>query len=458
MVVAVEVLSPTVTAIARTPTIFLRQQSDSRISLHEEKRSGKEVVQALLTLVGEQHPYTFTLGWLTPVAAEKGPECVDELEQTLPMPGEKQGKLDKVDFHSIRGFDLVSGGKLNQALKEFEEAVEFPQSNPRFYNNLGACLAALGELDKAEKQLALAVKMQPNYAVAHTNLAWLNLAKGNFDRSLSDARQALQVDSELRPARFAAVQAQIALGQLDGALKVSEDTVRRWPADPQAIMVSGDTLSAGGDYKNARQRYLKALLVLPNNPQLLLKSAHMSQMLGDLDDALKRARQATTVAPELADGHLALGRYLEMNRDERAAQIQFERALDLSPPLATKVAIYGPYLRVLISMNKLDDADKLSRKWISANPESADCHYNRAWVAGQLPGKKSTAEAIQEYRKSLALKHDLVQAHYNVALLLIKQGNSSEASKELKEFIRLAPQDPDISNAQKLLAQLSHSG
>ncbi len=444
---------PLVGAVLKCPAIFLRQQKDPRISLHEEKLGGKQAVHAYLTLK-EPQPYAFSLGWLTPSSGKEGPVCIDEFEQDLSLPGEKQPKGNKPDAHEIKGIDLVSDGKLHPALKEFEDAVKEPQSSARFYNNLAACLAALGEYDKADKQLELAQKMSPDLALAVSNQACLKLSMGKADEALAAARKALQMDPTLRSARFAAVKALLSLGQVDGALKVSEDTVKRWPGDSDAVILSGEALEAKGDWKAARTRYQKALLLLPNDTTVLLKIAAASQAIGDLDDAMKKARQVTGLMPNLAEGHLALGRYLEMNRDQRAAQLQYERALDLDPPIETKVAVFGPYLRVLIAMAKMDEADKLSRKWLKDNQDNADCHFNRAWIAAQLPKPQQKAEAIDEYRKALALQKDLVQAHYNLALLLVNAGKTTEAASELKAFIQQAPHDPDIANARKLLAQL----
>ncbi len=439
---------------AKCLPVFLRQQKDPRLCLHDELLDKRDVLHIYLTLADEPFAYTFSLGYFTFSEGSKEPGLIDEHEQLLPVPGAKATHFDKSDLHEVKGFDLVSAGKVQQALKEFASAVKQPQSNPRLYSNLGACLAQLGQFADAGKQLDLAIKMKPDYAVALANKSWLCLATGRAVEAATVAQAALRIDPDLRAARFAAIKAQLDLGQPAGAHEVSENTVLRWPGDPYAIKYSGDVLAAAGNFKLAKARYQKALLLMPNNPQLLLEIAQAAAVQGDLDDALKRARQATTVAPDNPAGHLALGRYLEMNRENRAAQIQYERALDLNPSLTLNVSIYGPLLRVLVAGNKLDDADKLSRKWVAGSPDCGDCHYNRAWIAAQLPGPKHTVEAIDEYKKAIAIKADLTSAHYNVALLLVKQEKESEAARELKLFIQLAPKDPDIGNARKLLEKL----
>ncbi|SRR5579875_49960 len=442
--------------IARCPAVFARQELEQRLALHSEKIGAEEVVHVYLTLADEPGSYSFSLGWLRAAGSGSRVACSDELEQHLPLPNEKKAPpgFNKADWHAIKGFDLVAAGKLRPALGEFEDAAREAPESPRMHNNLGAALAACGEYEKALRELDQALKLKGDYGLALANKACLYLAEGQAKPALAAARQALKADPQLKPARFAAVAAQIALGQIDGALTVSEDTVKRWPADSRAIVLSGDAHAAAGDYRAARARYQKALLVMPNDPRILLKEAEAAQLSGDLDDALKRARQATVVAPEAAEAHLALGRYLEMNREEHAAELQFERALELGPPAPTRLSVYGPLLRVLVAMNRFDQADKLSKKWVSDNPDSADCHFNRAWLVSQLTGPHHLEEAVSEYRKALAANGKLAQAHYNLALLLLKQGNNLAAARELKSFIQEAPQDPDVGKARQLLAEL----
>lgn len=115
----------------------------------------------------------------------------------------------------------------------------------------------------------------------------------------------------------------------------------------------------------------------------------------------------------------------------------------------------GPLVRLLSELKDIDKLDKLTRRWIDEFPESADCHYNRAWVVSQLQSNKDRSlEAVGEYRKAMALDPHLGQARYNIGLLLVKAGMKAEAARELKAFIESYPSDPDTAHARELLAKL----
>jgi tetratricopeptide (TPR) repeat protein len=67
-------------------------------------------------------------------------------------------------------------------------------------------------------------------------------------------------------------------------------------------------------------------------------------------------------------------------------------------------------------------------------------------------------EAIRAYRKALDIDSSLSGAHYGLAFLLIKRGESQFAVKHLKAFLAHAPAGPDaerwVAHAQATLDQL----
>ncbi|HXE56425.1 MAG TPA: tetratricopeptide repeat protein [Gemmatimonadales bacterium] len=52
-------------------------------------------------------------------------------------------------------------------------------------------------------------------------------------------------------------------------------------------------------------------------------------------------------------------------------------------------------------------------------------------------------EAIRHYRRALELDNTLVGAHYGIAFLLIKRGDSEQAAEHLRAFLARPPRGPD---------------
>jgi tetratricopeptide (TPR) repeat protein len=215
-----------------------------------------------------------------------------------------------------------------------------------------------------------------------------------------------------------------------------------------------DELIAQKQYKAARPILEHQLVTAPNNVPVLLKLSQVMDGLGDLDGAIKRAREATEADPKSPQAHFLLGRYLDANRDELAAMVQYEVVFDLNAEDKLRKASYGPYLRLLIKNGRMKDAQKISKKWLRQDPNSADCHFNRAWLLSQLSDEKSQKEAIEEYRKCLELEPHKTAARYNLAILLEHNGDMHGAVTELKLFVEQAPGDPDAPQAKREIERL----
>ena len=67
-------------------------------------------------------------------------------------------------------------------------------------------------------------------------------------------------------------------------------------------------------------------------------------------------------------------------------------------------------------------------------------------------------EAIRTYRRALQIDPDLAGAHYGLAFLLLKRGDSARAAMHLEHFLRSAPNDATSatfrSHAERTLDRL----
>ncbi len=496
--------------VMSAPPIRFRMEGDHRISCGKATYNNEETVHVYLTHSDKGIPYVTSLGWfvmvkssgkqhheevqkpktkrsllnpmglgnpislvvkrqpkteepvapnpiLTPTIAASNLVCIDEFGERLPAPMEKPGRsgFNSADWHALRGFDAMSQGNLKEALAEMQTSVEEAPASARFHNNLGVALAVSGKLQEAQKEIGQALKIFPEYSSALTNRSWIAYACKQYELSIADAKKACEFDEGMLSARIAIARNLLAMGKVKEAKELVQTFKTKWGTELQILALVADVELEAQDYQSARQTLKKLALLNRGNPDILLKLAYVCHQLGDLDEALKRAREATVLAPEDIQSHIALGNYLEENRDYKGAYLQYERAIDLKPQLDTLRGVRGPYLRSLLHVGEYAKADQQSATWAKEDANDASVHYNRAWVLGQLPTKKEP-EAISEYTRALTLDPKMVSAHYNLALLFVNQGNRQKALAELKAFIESAPpNDPDVAQAKDLLAKLS---
>ena len=70
-------------------------------------------------------------------------------------------------------------------------------------------------------------------------------------------------------------------------------------------------------------------------------------------------------------------------------------------------------------------------------------------------------EAIRHYKRALELDASLVGAHYGVAFLLLKRGDTQQAAEHLRAFLARPPKGPDadrwIRHAESALRDIASS-
>jgi len=86
------------------------------------------------------------------------------------------------------------------------------------------------------------------------------------------------------------------------------------------------------------------------------------------------------------------------------------------------------------------DDVSFSRQWIRTNPESVNAHYNLAFT---LAKQGRAEESAAEYTEALRIRPDYAYAHCNLANALAALGRLDEAMGHYREALRLNPDYPD---------------
>lgn len=474
------------------------------------EKGDEKTVHVHLSILDSGCSWTFSLGHFVVLKNPDGTfRCLDEFGEKIPLPFDKPEReaFSKADLLAIKAFDLASTGKYAAALKELDQAVKLAPNSFRIHNNRGVLLAINKKYPEARKELTEAIKINGAASAAFSNRAWVSYLEKNNAEAVVDAKKALAINSALDSANLCLVTADDkAAGATNAAAEpqapaVSEsapadstvaaaeastanDTKDEGKAEPQvsaaatasthseeaesetvrtgqvALMAQAEAQIGEKDWKNARITLKKIIIGHPDDADAVIKLAYAADMDGDLDEALLRAKQAAAIVPDNAEVHRILGRYMEKNRDPKAASLQYETALEIlgkenaKEVMKQSLSIEGALLRTLMESNDFKKAEAVTKSITKRFPNSAQAHYNRGWILAQGPEATYIKSAIAEYDSAIKLDPKLVQAHFNLAPLLIKAGEHARAETELKAFIEACPQDPDIESARKLLSDI----
>jgi len=100
--------------------------------------------------------------------------------------------------HNNLGNLRLAEGRIAEARRHYEHAVETGPDNAEAHNNLGGVLVGVGEIDAAVRHLQEALRLRPAYAEAHFNLARAYAAASKFDEAIREAEEAERL-AEAKP-------------------------------------------------------------------------------------------------------------------------------------------------------------------------------------------------------------------------------------------------------------------
>src|SRR5438477_4954424 len=185
------------------------------------------------------------------------------------------------------------------------------------------------------------------------------------------------------------------------------------------------------DTDKAIDLFRRALAI---DPSFALAWAGLSQIhfvqagygFAPINEGFERAREAAQnalrLAPDLAEGHIALGTVLEGNDwNFTAAEASFRRALELAPGDANALRAAAQLERIL---GRVDEALGLIRKAVALDPLSARTHRQAAMIALMC---ERFDEAAMSFQLALDLEPNAALNHAFLAITRLFQGRAEEA-------------------------------
>jgi tetratricopeptide (TPR) repeat protein len=199
------------------------------------------------------------------------------------------------------GIALADGGRFDEAILQYQEALRAWPKSATAHVNLGAALAHQGKFAEAIGHYCEALKLIPDYALAH----------GNTGRALAH------------------------LGRIDEAIAHYEEALKIDPSLADVHLNLGILLVKKGDYENALRHYDMVLRLEPNSTKGPINMGAALAQEGRLDEAIHCFTEALRIDPKSVEAHFNLGVILaRQNRGGEAIE-HFSQVLKLRPDLET---------------------------------------------------------------------------------------------------------------------------
>jgi tetratricopeptide (TPR) repeat protein len=250
---------------------------------------------------------------------------------------DKKDHIALSDAHNSRGIELADRGWLDEAMKEFQKAIELDPASAHAHDNLATVLSEKKRYRDALAEYLTAIRLEPDSATAHYNLACF-LATHGQDMAVAEYQDAIHHDPEYPDAHLNLGLAYADQGKTEDAVKALERAVVLAPKDPfprhelAAIwMDEGDyraaiahlkevvRLEAGnfegwldlgicyaqkGFYAEAERAYARARALQPDDLLLNYNVAALYALWGRAKDSLGALRKALSTDPGKVRGWL----------------------------------------------------------------------------------------------------------------------------------------------------------
>jgi tetratricopeptide (TPR) repeat protein len=287
------------------------------------------------------------------------------------------------------GITLDNEGRTDEAIRQFQEAIQLKPDDAETRNNLGAAFLNEGQTDEAIRQFQEAIQLKPDYAEAHYN----------FGTAL---------DSK---------------GQTDEAIGQYQEAIRLKPGYAEACNNLGNVLLKRGRIDEAIGEFQEAIRLNPDNAIAHYNLGSVLLNKGRTDEAVSQFREAVRIKPDYAEACNNLGNALLKSGQTGEAISQYQAAIRLKPDDANAHYNLGG---VLYGSGRIDEAISEFQEAIRLKPDYAEAHNN---LGGALYGKGRIDEAVSEFQAALRLKPDYAEAQSNLAQALELKGKSNEPVK-----------------------------
>jgi tetratricopeptide (TPR) repeat protein len=350
------------------------------------------------------------------------------------------------------GMRAIQNNDLPAARENFEQASQLQPKDPRVWLALAQTYLKLNDPQQADQAAAKAASLAPEDPTTLHGLAIYHAAAGQWLK----AAQAGEKFARQRPRDSEAV-LRAAGFHLRAEAPQKAVELLRWGianenrADLQVLLARAS--AAAGAPRDAIAPLEEAIRLQPYEERLYFELARLQLQLQDAVGALGTVEKSRKIFDKSAQLELLRGIALYAQRKFGDAVAAFLRSAELDPNLPQPHAFLGRILSH--AHDRFAEVTARFAAFEKANPESYLGYYLHAIALLEGMGPSLDPEiaerAEQLLSRSLELKEDQADSHFELGVLLAKNRDYERAEKHLARAVEL---DPKSSKTHYHLARV----
>ena len=344
-------------------------------------------------------------------------------------------------FFSNRGAACKGLGKLDDAIKNYERALELEPENAAFVYNLAITLALAGKQEQAIQAYGRALELKPLYREALINLGNLLAETDQLEEAISICRQVVEQAPQQHLSHF----------NLANTLAKAEDPEAEDEYQAALKLAPGhlDTLKNYAVFLSAQNRNEQAIEVLREAAALQPDSWEILNNLGILfaeeenfEKALSCLREAQRLTPENVDIQFHIGKALEESRQIHEAMVTYREVLNRHPNHPGAAFHLGS---LVASVGDFDYAYDIFQSLYQSDPTNTASLFGMGSVRMR---QNKIGSAVGYFESLVTLEPEHLQSRLNLLELYSRQLRNKEIEKHVTAGLEHHPENAVLWNYQ----------
>ena len=310
---------------------------------------------------------------------------------------------EELNYYYNRGDTFFDLGKFEDAIQDYNKAIDLNPNNASYYYNRGTTFANLEKFEDAIQDYNKAIDLNPNDESVYYNRGVAFIYLNEYEKAIENLSKAIDLN----------------------------------PNKDSTYYNRGIAFTNLSDSEKAIKDFNKAIDLNSNNASYYNNRGTLYINQGNYDEAVKDFSKAIDLNPIFTFGYSNLGNlYNNLNKYEKAIK-NLSKAIDLDPNFSDAYNIRGVSY---VNQKKFSEAIKDFSKAIDLNPNDKEYYYNLGNLYNNL---NEYEKAIENLSKAIDLDPNFSDAYNIRGVSYVNQKKFSEAIKDFSKAIDLNPNDKE---------------
>ncbi|MGC2236824.1 MAG: tetratricopeptide repeat protein [Pyrinomonadaceae bacterium] len=324
----------------------------------------------------------------------------------------------------LRARVRLQENKAEDAIRDLEEILKKQPSNRDALFYMTQARLALGQIDQARAFIGDLEKYHPNYLKTRVLKIQSSFTSGDAENALRQANELLEVVKNTAPTAETTAQ------------NLEELRVR-------AISARGLAFLELGKLTEARADLQEILRISPNSASAMINLAKVASAERKLPEALELYEKALAADAKNFDALSGSVGILSRQKQFAQAHAKVDKAIaDNNNQKDILPALYYLKSDVFMSEKNIESAEAELKKAIETDENYLPAYSAYASI---LVARNQTDAAVEQYKKVVEKKPS-ASVYTLIGILEDARGNASEAEKNYRKALEIAPESPIAAN------------